>query len=236
MESGRMLVLFFSALLGGSAVFVIRNNNQRKLKLLLSFSGAFLFAITVLQLMPEVYASASHLTGVFILAGFAFQIVLEQFSGGIEHGHMHVHDPTPAFPYAMIISLCLHAFMEAMPLQGHHHDELLWGIALHHIPAAFVLGSILLQHRLKKVNVFFLLVLFAAMSPAGLLFGQALAQNSLGYISLYADYVMAAVVGIFLHISTTILFESSQDHRFNFYKSIAILAGTGFALLGFLID
>lgn len=236
MESGRMLVLFLSALLGGCAVFVIRNNNQRKLKLLLSFSGAFLFAITVLQLMPEVYASASHLTGVFILAGFAFQIILEQFSGGIEHGHMHVHDTTPAFPFAIMISLCVHAFMEAMPLQGHQHDELLWGIALHHIPAAFVLGSILVQHGLKKINIILLLILFAAMSPAGLLFGKALAQNSLGYISMYADYVMAAVIGIFLHISTTILFESSQDHRFNFYKSIAIIAGAGFALLGFLIE
>lgn len=236
MEFGRILVLFLSALLGGCAVFFIRNNNQRKLKLLLSFSGAFLFAITVLQLMPEVYASANRFTGMFILAGFAFQIVLEQFSGGIEHGHMHVHDHTPAFPYAIMISLCLHAFLEAMPLQGHHHEELLWGIALHHIPAAFVLGSILLQHRLGKTNVFLLLVLFAVMSPAGLLFGEALAQNSLGYISQYADYVMAAVIGIFLHISTTILFESSEDHRFNFYKSIAIIAGTGLALLGFLAE
>lgn len=232
MELDRIAVLFFSAMLGGCAVFVIRNNNQRKLKLLLSFSGAFLFAITILQLMPEVYTEAKRFTGVFILAGFAFQIILEQFSGGIEHGHMHVHDNTLAFPYAIMISLCLHAFMEAMPLQDHRHTELLWGIALHHIPAAFVLGSILLQHRIKKRAVFLLLMLFAVMSPAGLLFGHALADNSLGYISLYADYVMAAVIGIFLHISTTILFESSEDHRFNFYKGIAIVLGTGFALLG----
>lgn len=232
METGSLLVLFFSALLGGCAVFVIRNDNQRKLKLLLSFSGAFLFAITILHLMPGVYASARQLTGVFILAGFAFQIILEQFSGGIEHGHMHTHDPTPAFPYAIMISLCVHAFLEAMPLHGDHHDQLLWGIALHHIPAAFVLGSILLQHRLRRINVFLLLLLFAAMSPAGLLFGEALAHNSLGYISHYADYVMAAVIGIFLHISTTILFESSKDHRFNFYKSIAIIMGAGLAILG----
>ncbi|HYH55023.1 MAG TPA: ZIP family metal transporter [Anseongella sp.] len=232
MEYDKIAILFFSALLGGGAVFIIQNNSQRKLKLLLSFSGAFLFAITILQLMPEVYAEARRFTGVFILAGFAFQILLEQFSGGIEHGHMHVHDKTPAFPYAIMISLCLHAFMEAMPLQDHAHTGLLWGIALHHIPAAFVLGSILLQHRLKRTPVILLLVLFAAMSPAGMLFGHALADNSLGYISLYADYVMAAVIGIFLHISTTILFESSEDHRFNFYKSIAILLGAGFALLG----
>src|SRR3546814_1205558 len=80
-----------------------------------------------------------------LFRSFAFQIILEQFSGGIEHGHIHIHDPTPAFPYAIMVSLCVHAFLEAMPLQGHHHEELLWGISLHHIPAAFVLGSILLQ-------------------------------------------------------------------------------------------
>ena len=235
MESGSLLILFFSALLGGCAVFFIRSESKRKVKLLLSFSGAFLFSITVLQLIPEVYGSARPLTGVFVLLGFAFQIILEQFSGGIEHGHMHVHRHGSAFPYGIMISLCIHAFLEAMPLQGHQHDGLLWGIALHHIPAAFVLGSMLLQHHLKKSTVLLLLIVFAAMSPAGLLFGEALAQNSLGYISLYADYVMAAVIGIFLHISTTILFESSQDHRFNLYKSIAILAGAGLALFGFFL-
>lgn len=36
---------------------------------------------------------------------------------------------------------------------------------------------------------------------------------------------MAIVIGIFLHISTTILFESGSDHRFNLYKIVAILTG-----------
>ena len=42
---------------------------------------------------------------------------------------------------------------------------------------------------------------------------------------------MAFVIGIFMHISTTILFESSDIHRFNLAKLGAIAAGTG---LGFL--
>ena len=41
---------------------------------------------------------------------------------------------------------------------------------------------------------------------------------------------MALVIGIFLHISTTILFESSEEHRFNYYKLITILLGAGLAL------
>jgi hypothetical protein len=42
---------------------------------------------------------------------------------------------------------------------------------------------------------------------------------------------MAVVVGIFLHISTTILFESSENHRFNLIKFVVILMGAGFAVV-----
>jgi zinc and cadmium transporter len=37
--------------------------------------------------------------------------------------------------------------------------------------------------------------------------------------------IMAVVIGIFLHISTTILFESGAGHRFNLYKMAAIITG-----------
>jgi hypothetical protein len=36
---------------------------------------------------------------------------------------------------------------------------------------------------------------------------------------------LAFVIGIFLHISTTILFESDQNHRFNFIKLLSIILG-----------
>jgi hypothetical protein len=42
---------------------------------------------------------------------------------------------------------------------------------------------------------------------------------------------MAVVVGIFLHISTTILFESSNNHRFNIIKIATVLGGAATAVL-----
>jgi hypothetical protein len=39
-------------------------------------------------------------------------------------------------------------------------------------------------------------------------------------------------VGIFLHISTTILFESSENHRFNLIKFLVIILGAGLAFMG----
>ena len=47
--------------------------------------------------------------------------------------------------------------------------------------------------------------------------------------------LLAMVIGIFMHVSTTILFESSEDHHYNRRKGIAILLGAGLAALGVLI-
>src|SRR5690606_7133810 len=76
-------VLFISAFLSGIAVFFVRRDNANALKLILSFSGAYLFSITVLHLIPHVYHThndANETVGLFVLLGFLFQLLLEQFS------------------------------------------------------------------------------------------------------------------------------------------------------------
>ena len=225
------LILFLSVILGGGLFFLVKNPGPGFLKLLLSFSGAFLFAITVLHLMPEVYSGAIPKIGIWIMVGFFIQIVLEFFSEGIEHGHVHVHHHNHAFPISMMISLCLHSFLEGMPLAGGGHEahgshqSLLFGIALHHNPVAFALLSMLIASGIGSKKAFFYLTVFALMGPLGALSGNIAAHGSFSMISGYQDQIMAIVIGIFLHISTTILFETSSDHRFNLYKMIAILLG-----------
>ncbi len=235
------IILFVSAFAGGSLIFLIKTNLNKKLKLLLSFSGAYLFSITVLHLLPDVYASGDSYVGLFILAGFGFQIFLEQFSEGIEHGHIHSHSHQHVvFPFGIMISLSLHAFLEGMPLvdiSSHHEHEhtLLYGIALHHIPAAFALTSVLAQHKIKTPTVLLFLALFAAMTPLGSITSGFIQHNAIGELSNYFNYMMGIVIGIFLHISTTILFESNVDHRFNFYKMIAIIVGASIAIINFIM-
>jgi zinc transporter ZupT len=224
------IILFASVIIG--AVFVNFFKPQKdRMKLLISFSGAYLFAITVLHLIPEIYHTHSDVSvGTFILIGFFLQIVLEHFSQGIEHGHAHFHG---SLPLSMLIGLCVHAFMEGMPLATcfhHHHDTqnaLLAGIALHKVPVSIVLFSMFLHSGMKKGKAFFLLVLFALMTPLG-----TFAAEYIGELSNYFVEINAIVVGVFLHISTTILFESSEGHSFNRQKMIAIVLGAGIALLG----
>jgi zinc and cadmium transporter len=236
MEIWELILLFSISLLGGLAIFLFKKDNSNRLKLVLSFSGAYLFAITVLHLMPDVYSSNNPQIGLFILGGFLLQIVMEQFSEGIEHGHIHKHNHQHlVFPFGIMISLCLHAFLEGMPLAQGEHKELVYGIALHHIPAAFALGSVLLENKLSVIKISGLIILFALMSPLGYWLSYHVEQGSIGDIELYFDQIMAVVIGIFLHISTTILFESSVDHKFNLKKVIAVLLGIGIALLGFFL-
>ena len=234
MEFWQLILLFGSALLGGLGIFLFKKDNSNRLKLVLSFSGAYLFAITVLHLMPDVYSSGNPQIGLFILGGFLLQIFMEQFSEGIEHGHIHKHSHKHfVFPLGIMISLCLHAFLEGMPLAKGQHKELVYGIALHHIPAAFALGSVLIENKLSKFSISSLLILFALMSPLGYWLSFEIGQGAIGNIEVYFDRIMGVVIGIFLHISTTILFESSVDHKFNLKKVVAVLLGVSIALVGF---
>lgn len=229
------IILFSSVTLGGLSFFLVKNPRPDFLKIVLSFSGAFLFALSVLHLMPTVYDHAPANIGAWIMLGFFLQVILELFSEGIEHGHMHIHHHhNSVFPAGMMISLCLHSFLEAIPLSmgamevhGHAHtgSSLLAGIALHHIPVAFALVSMLIASGVSRSNTLLLLLVFALMGPLGAWSGEIFGIGSQEEFSGWYKRIMAVVIGIFLHISTTILFESGSGHRFNLYKMAAIITG-----------
>lgn len=237
MNYAMYIFLFLSVIASGLSVLFI-NISSKNLKLLLSFSGAFLFAISVLHLIPEIYSSSSANVGVYILIGFFAQILLEFFSEGIEHGHIHIHKHDhkhTAFPYAMMIGLSIHSFLEGMPLANgstDSHQSLLTGIILHNIPIAIALMTMLLQSHISKQQAVMWLIVFALITPLGSFTSYVIGQNMVGGLSIYFNRIMAVVIGIFLHISTTILFESSENHRFNLIKFVVILLGASLAFIG----
>lgn len=219
-------------------------SDPNKLKLLIAFSGAYLLSITALHMLPEVFIGDDRgaYFGSFVLIGFFIQVMLEYLSGGIEHGHAHTHR-TAGLPVGLMIGLCLHAFLEGMPLgaghshHGHEHshgdshgvEPLLLGIVLHKYPVAMVFLAMLLNSGLGKPKAFGLLAVFAAMAPLGTLL------SNVDVIGQYHRESLAIVIGIFLHVSTTILFESSEGHRFNAYKIMAIAAGLALSAASMLL-
>lgn len=244
------LILFSSVLLGGGLAFYFQKTNKTLLQLVLSFSGAFILGISVLHLMPvafsypinasaEVISRHGNTVGLLILLGFFVQIFLEQLSKGVEHGHIHApHKGKTSFAIQILLGLSIHAFFEGVPLenesihvhQGHNH--LLWGIVLHKAPAAFALVLLFLISNFKKPFIVIALLIFASMSPLGAFVGKILTGN--GVLTMERqNYVVAFVIGSFLHIATTILFEveSAEHHGISMRKLIAILIGIGMAIL-----
>lgn len=198
---------------------------QQWVSYLLSFSGAFLLSITLFEMLPEAFEVPSEHTGLLIMVGILLQLSLEFFSKGAEHGHVHLHENKEQFPLLLFLSLSVHAFIEGFPVSSNEH--VLFGVVLHKVPIAIILSIYFIKAKLNVTYTLLFLLLFALMTPLGSLMAVTLdgLQESLGAIN-------AIAIGVFLHVSTTILFESSKNHRFNLNKLLTILLGV---LLAYMI-
>ena len=240
MNPGFMILILLAvvALSGGFVHFLQANNHTQYIKIALAFSGGFLLAIVFEHLLPELYAMNTPHLGLFILMGFLIQWVLEYFSGGIEHGHIHVHKGQ-AMPWTLFISLSIHSIIEGIPLgnntehlhplHDHNHNlSLFWGMVFHQVPVAIALMTLLFSTKLSKNRAWLVLMLFAAMTPLGIVLGLKVSLEELG---LNISAILGVVIGMFLHISTTIIFETSENHKFNLIKLSSVIAGLGGGLL-----
>lgn len=206
-------------LLSFAFVYITKPKKKEHFKLLLAFSGAFLLALTIFELLPQVYQESSDKTmGVYIMGGILLQIFLEFFSKGAEHGHVHLSDQNEAFPWLLFASLALHSLLEGLPIHSNH--TIVYGILIHKIPIAIILSIFLLGSKLKPLYSLLFILLFSIMTPLG----TFLSANLQG-ISEYEMQLNALVIGVFLHISTVILFESSEGHKFNLRKLLVIILG-----------
>ena len=230
----KFLVLIASILVGAAAVFLFGQRIDRRFKHLNTFAGAYLLGLTCLALLPEVFSNIPAefnpaRIGAFVLAGFILQVILEFVSEGIEHGHSHAEEKH--LPTGLLIGLFLHSFLEATPLGNESgtvatdsQTVLLLGISVHNIPVSIVLTSLCLQCGIARSKTLLILLAFAAMAPIGVLAGG---------IQSFASHhreLQALVIGIFMHVATTILFESGEGHHYQRSKITAIIVGLGLAV------
>jgi zinc transporter ZupT len=254
-----IFILVLSVLVGGGIVVVLEKANKSMvIKLLLSLSGGFLLAISFIHLIPEIYIHSGVNAGYYILLGFLIQLFLEYFSKGIEHGHVHVHGGRTTIPWTLFIALSVHSLIEGIPLEAgfhldaldshsaeqlftgdvdthsHNHNHrgaeglrgLFLGVVLHNIPVAVALMTLLIAAGFSKLKSWSVLLAFSLMAPIGIALGHFGAAHFL----LDMEMLLAIVVGMFLHISTTIIFESSENHKFNFVKLLSLLSGVVLAI------
>ncbi|MFD1467833.1 zinc/iron permease [Hymenobacter caeli] len=213
---------------------------QAALVPLLAFSGAYLFTLTVTHLLPEAWQlvpGQGPRVGYWVLAGFFGQVLLEVFSQGVEHGHVHPAGARAGrVPLLLLAALAVHSFLEGSILVpaaggaiGSAYYAVVAGVALHHIPAAFALATLLHQRPGPARAAWPGLLLFALAGPAGILSSNYLVLHERLGAGAYAA-LLGLVAGNFLHVSTTILFENSPGHRLNWAKLGATAVGATLAL------
>jgi zinc transporter ZupT len=254
------LALLIVALIGGLALEIFGDRAMNNLSIILAFGGAFIMGLLFLHLVPEAF-SYSSIAGRFVLIGFLVQILLEYLSKGLEHGHVHLNDSSnhtyTVMPWAAIVSLCIHALLESMPLaEGasavdvahqvrsmgslhvHVHADtaigsaLFMGLAIHKLPVALVLMGLIKSTGATKVSRWCLLTLFGIMPGLGMYLYDAIIHSGIpipGGVSTFMSATHGLVIGILLHVSTTVIFESGEGHAFNYKKLIATLLGLSIA-------
>jgi len=248
----KLLVLFLTPLISGALIYVMPKGRESNFRLLLGFAGSYLFAITIIHILPDLYKSqvGTEFIGLAVLTGFFLQQFLEYFTAGVEHGHMHAHGHhhdqhdhhhqthvhhhqanRALSALVLLFALCVHAFLEGAMLAKpfrmnafYNVNAVLLGIALHRAPAAFALMTVLAHQLHSRIKALPHLLVFSFAAPAGLLLATYLVNaeilSATGLVYLYA-----IVSGNFLHISTTIVFEGSPEHRFDARRMAVVVLG-----------
>jgi putative Mn2+ efflux pump MntP len=225
-----MIVLaLILSVIAGAFLGKIFGNKQKFAKNLLIVSAGFLITICLNEVFPEVYHSENKNIGFFVILGVLLQMLLENLTKGFEHGHFHQHEEKQnILPLALMVGLFIHAFIEGIPLANIQEisSPYLLGILVHNLPISFVLGAFLFKKNIS-ISSISIVVLFALSSPLGMFLGKYFNPG-------LAPYFLAIVGGIFLHISSVIIFESNKNHQMDWQKTILVIVGILFALSGHL--
>jgi len=253
------LLLLLITFLGGSTPLWFKGIDEQRTNYLLAFSGSFLLSITMLHLLPETFYDLGHKAGLFMLAGFFIQLLIQRFTHGVEHGHTHVHveghhhhdhahhhhhdhsHSVRQIPlFSILLGLSLHAFMEGLPLGFHYRVEatqssLYLAVAAHKLPEAMLLTSLVYNFKGRK-QALITLILFSLITPAGSILADMLGKKYF-LMSKIVMWIVPVVAGAFIHIATTIFFESgTRQHMLTWQKVLSILLGVSLGLTTLLLE
>ena len=224
-----IFLLILSVLVG---VFLGKyfGGQQKFAKNLLILSAGFLITICLNDVFPEVYAEGNANIGIFVIAGVLLQMLLENLTKGFEHGHFHQHhEEKNILPAALMVGMFIHAFLEGIPLANETEvfSPYLMGILFHNLPISFVMGAFLIQKKKITTTSWLVIAFFAIASPLGLITGNYFNPD-------FKVYFLALVGGIFLHISSVIIFESNKNHNIDWWKILMVICGVAIALVSHL--
>lgn len=209
---GLILVVWMGAILP----MLIKKGDLFFTRLLL-FSGSYLLGIAIIHFIPDIITNSPAKTP-WILVGFFLQIIIQKFSSGSEHGHIHnVNLLNKGIAFQVLIGLSFHTLMDGISVGSytawsHQHHEIeknglgfILGILVHKIGEGFSLASLFVLAKSKPWESSLTLLIFSLIAPI-----SAWIVSGITISPAILSIVMALVAGSFLHISASILLENKN--------------------------
>jgi len=238
MSDASRMVLYLGLILlltvAGGGAPLLRAWSRDRLALLLSFGGGVLLGAAFLRMLPSTVEALGVWVGAPFLGGFVVLFILQKFillhPCGEEDCEVHAIG-IPAFG-----GITFHALLDGVAMGASFMVPRLAGavfaaIAVHKMPAAASLSSLLLLARYPRRKVFLYVVLFSLATPLGAVLSYLFLQN-LGPRELAVAVGVSA--GSFLALATSdILPQIHQVERFRagtlllFLAGIALMAASG---------
>jgi len=173
------------------------------------------------------------------------QLFLQRLTHGVEHGHIHIAGNEPLHKHAahfqtIFLGLGMHALIEGFPLGFHYRTDatepsLYLAVAMHKLPEIILLST-LAASTLSRKNAFLAVLLFSTFTPLGSLAASFLGRKYFA-ISQILVIMIPVVAGMFIHIATTILFESgTKHHLLTRMKILSIFSGILLGMLTLLFE
>lgn len=197
-----------------------------------------------MHLLPETFGELGSNAGLYLLIGFFLQLLLQRITHGLEHGHVHIHTNDHGHAhvplFSILLGLSIHAMMEGLPLGFNYRMQatepsLYMAVAVHKLPEAMLVAS-LVSSTQSKSKALITLVLFSLITPFS---GMLAFQLGVGYstLSRIVMILIPIVAGAFIHIATTIFFESgTKHHMLTWQKVFAIVGGMALGFITLLFE
>ena len=212
--------------------------SEDTLHLMLGFSAGLLGGITVMDILPEAFASASDsriasggiAVGLFIL----FIVERHMLGAGRRRSHVHVEDDTEIRPLGTLAmsALTIHGIVDGfiIPIGYSFGGELglviTLAVALHQIPDSFSAASISLAAGYNRRKTAFFILLTALDTPLGIIIGYCF----LGIGDWIVPFGLGLTAGTFIFVTAADLIPELQHKTSSVWVTVSIVLGFVFVM------
>ncbi|NNE08500.1 MAG: ZIP family metal transporter [Gemmatimonadetes bacterium] len=205
------LALIAGITFAGGAAPLVRKVSRNRVTYFVSAGAGILLGAAFLHMMPFTWHALGERAGIPILGGFLLIFVLEKFFliDPCEEVGCHIHK----FGLAAFMGITFHSLLDGVAVGSSFHIQHLApsvfaAIAVHKIPAAFCLASILLLAGYSRNRAAWMIAGFSLATPIG-------AVAAFFFLQGLSEQALAIAIGLsagsFLGIATSDLLP--QLHR-----------------------